>query len=47
MAVLGDVGIPGYRFVEVDRITFMRTPKPSAHWYGGVIRRNAIPVALV
>jgi beta-glucosidase len=37
---------PRFGIVEVDRITFKRTPKPSALWYGKVIRNNAIPIAL-
>ena len=35
----------GARFglVDVDRTTFVRSPKPSARWYGDVARANALP----
>ena len=29
--------------VAVDRETFVRTPKPSARWYGDVAKANALP----
>jgi beta-glucosidase len=36
----------GYRLkfgiVEVDRGTFQRTPKPSAHWYGELARTGVL-----
>lgn len=31
---------PTFGLVEVDRETFVRTPKPSLGWLGGVARRN-------
>lgn len=31
-----------FGIVAVDRTTFARTPKGSAHWYGGVARANAL-----
>jgi beta-glucosidase len=33
---------PQFGLVEVDRTTFERTPKPSAHWFGQVARANAL-----
>jgi beta-glucosidase len=33
---------PTFGLVEVDRTTFVRTPKPSAHWFGSVARANAL-----
>lgn len=33
---------PNFGIVEVDRSTFVRSPKPSARWYTEVIRRNAV-----
>jgi beta-glucosidase len=35
-----------FGIVEVDRTTFRRVAKPSAHWYSEVIRRNAVPMNL-
>ena len=35
--------VPRFGVVEVDRATFARTPKPSAHWLSGVMRANALP----
>jgi beta-glucosidase len=32
---------PKYGLCSVDRITFVRTPKPSAHLFGAIARRNA------
>jgi beta-glucosidase len=37
---------PRFGIVDVNRTTFERTPKPSAHWYSDVIRRNAISAEL-
>jgi beta-glucosidase len=34
---------PHFGLVEVDRTTFRRTPKPSAHWLSGVIADGALP----
>lgn len=34
--------VPRFGLVEVDRTTFARTPKPSAHWFGEVARANAL-----
>ncbi len=34
---------PRFGIVEVDRRTFVRTPKPSARWLGEVARANALP----
>jgi beta-glucosidase len=34
---------PRFGLVDVDRATFVRTPKPSAAWLGGVARANALP----
>jgi beta-glucosidase len=31
-----------FGIVSVDRTTFVRTPKDSAHWYGAVARANAL-----
>lgn len=36
---------PRFGLVEVDRTTFVRTPKPSARWLGEVARANALPPA--
>ncbi|HWA04444.1 MAG TPA: glycoside hydrolase family 1 protein [Rhizomicrobium sp.] len=33
---------PKFGLVAVDRATQLRTPKPSAHWLGGVARRNRL-----
>ena len=33
---------PTFGLVGWDRETFARTPKPSAHWYGGIARANAL-----
>ena len=33
---------PTFGIVEVDRTTFVRTPKPSAHWLGSIAKANAI-----
>ena len=34
---------PRFGLVDVDRATFTRTPKPSAHWLAGVVKANALP----
>jgi beta-glucosidase len=34
---------PTFGLVAVDRETFVRTPKPSARWFGEVARANALP----
>lgn len=34
---------PRFGIVDVDRTTFVRTPKPSAAWLGEVVRANALP----
>ena len=34
---------PQFGLVEVDRTTFARTPKPSAHWLGKIAQANALP----
>ena len=34
---------PRFGLHEVDRATFTRTPKPSASWFGDVVRNNALP----
>lgn len=34
---------PHFGLVAVDRETFLRTPKPSAHWFGAVARQRALP----
>ncbi|WP_345763483.1 glycoside hydrolase family 1 protein [Diaminobutyricibacter sp. McL0608] len=34
---------PTFGLIEVDRETFVRTPKPSLGWLGGVARRNSRP----
>ena len=34
--------VPRFGLVEVDRTSFARTPKPSAHWFGEVARANAL-----
>jgi beta-glucosidase len=34
-----------FGIVEVDRETFVRTPKPSAHWFGDVARNATLYVA--
>jgi beta-glucosidase len=33
---------PTFGLVEVDRATFERRPKPSAAWFGGIARANAL-----
>jgi beta-glucosidase len=33
---------PTFGIVAVDRKTFVRTPKPSAHWLGAIAKANAI-----
>ncbi|MCZ7530518.1 MAG: family 1 glycosylhydrolase [Acidimicrobiia bacterium] len=33
---------PRFGLVAVDRSTFERRPKPSAHWLGGIARANAL-----
>ncbi|HEX4905702.1 MAG TPA: glycoside hydrolase family 1 protein [Acidimicrobiales bacterium] len=33
---------PTFGLVEVDRSTFVRTPKPSAQWFGSVARANSL-----
>jgi beta-glucosidase len=34
---------PKFGLVAVDRETFVRTPKPSLAWLGGVARANDLP----
>ncbi|MCB0986957.1 MAG: family 1 glycosylhydrolase [Acidimicrobiales bacterium] len=34
---------PRFGLVDVDRRTFVRSPKPSATWYASVARSNALP----
>jgi beta-glucosidase len=34
---------PTFGLVAVDRETFVRTPKPSARWYGAVAKANSLP----
>ena len=34
---------PTFGLIGVDRETQQRTPRPSAHWLGGVARANALP----
>jgi beta-glucosidase len=34
--------VPKFGLVAVDRTTFARTPKPSAHWLGNIARANAL-----
>jgi beta-glucosidase len=34
---------PRFGLVDVDRTTFARAPKPSAHWLAGVVKTNALP----
>ncbi|MER3453490.1 MAG: beta-glucosidase [Acidimicrobiia bacterium] len=34
---------PTFGLVAVDRETFERAPKPSAHWLGAIARDNALP----
>jgi beta-glucosidase len=36
---------PRFGLVDVDRTTFDRTPKPSAHWLSAIVRANALPMA--
>ena len=38
---------PTFGMVAVDRQTFARRPKPSAHWFGEVARARALPDLLV
>jgi beta-glucosidase len=33
---------PRFGLVEVDRATFLRTPKPSARWLGDIARENRL-----
>ena len=33
---------PRFGIVDVDRATFVRTPKDSARWYGRVAQANAL-----
>jgi beta-glucosidase len=33
---------PRFGIVSVDRTTFERTPKPSAHWLGQIAKENAL-----
>jgi beta-glucosidase len=35
---------PRFGLVEVDRTTFVRTPKPSARWLGDIAKANCLPV---
>jgi beta-glucosidase len=34
---------PTFGLVAVDRVTFARTPRPSARWFAAVARANALP----
>ena len=34
--------VPRFGLVSVDRTTFERTPKPSAHWLGQIAKANAL-----
>ena len=34
--------MPKFGLVSVDRTTFERTPKPSAHWLGQIAKENAL-----
>ncbi|MFQ4147678.1 family 1 glycosylhydrolase [Arthrobacter sp. LAPM80] len=34
---------PTFGLISWDPHTFQRTPKPSARWYGGIARANALP----
>ena len=34
---------PRFGLLSVDRTTFARTPKPSAHWLGAVAQRRSLP----
>jgi beta-glucosidase len=36
---------PRFGLVDVDRTTFARTPKPSAHWFAEVATSNCLPEA--
>jgi beta-glucosidase len=36
---------PTFGLIGVDRVTFARTPKPSARWLGGLARTGRIPRA--
>jgi beta-glucosidase len=36
---------PKLGICTVDRVTFERRPKPSAHWFGGVAKANALTPA--
>lgn len=36
---------PKFGLVQVDRDSMIRTPKPSAHWLGGIARSNAITLS--
>jgi beta-glucosidase len=33
---------PRFGLVSVDRTTFVRTPKPSAHWLGAIAKENSL-----
>ena len=37
---------PKFSLVEVDRVTFQRSPKAAYHWLADVIAENGIPSAL-
>src|SRR5207247_10915781 len=37
---------PRFGLVSVDRTTFARTPKPSAHWLGAVAKARPLPTQL-
>jgi beta-glucosidase len=34
---------PRFGLVAVDRVRFIRQPKPSAAWFGAVARARALP----
>jgi len=34
---------PTFGLIAVDRTTFRRTPKPSAHWLGAIAKANRLP----
>ncbi|HTT87264.1 MAG TPA: family 1 glycosylhydrolase [Acidimicrobiales bacterium] len=38
---------PRFGLTEVDPVTFERRPKPSASWFGGIARANALPDAVL
>jgi beta-glucosidase len=36
--------VPTFGLIAVDRQTFDRTPKPSAHWLGRVAKAGSLPI---